>query len=187
MDRERTLPRDRESIDHAMCQLFKRHLKRAGISYKALAGELNMSEASVKRLLNQTQPFTLDRMLAIATLLGVPLSQILTEAEQLAAASSTSRRSRMPPSASAPSSTACCCRSCNRVRIPMRCASTSGSMLPCFICICASSSSSDSWRCRADSAFVCWCPGTWHLGTQPASPCASRIKSSKGCRHASST
>ncbi len=85
MDRERTLPRDRENIDHAMCQLFKRHLKRAGISYKALAGELNMSEASVKRLLNQTQPFTLDRMLAIATLLGVPLSQILTEAEQLAA------------------------------------------------------------------------------------------------------
>jgi len=84
MDRERIPPRDKESIDHAMCQLFKRHLKGAGISYKALADELNMSEASVKRLLNQTQPLTLDRMLAIATLLEVPLSQILTEAEQLA-------------------------------------------------------------------------------------------------------
>lgn len=85
MDSERTFPRDSESIDHAMCQLFKRHLKRAGISYKALAGELNMSEVSVKRLLNQTQPLTLDRMLAIATLLDVPLSRILTEAEQLTA------------------------------------------------------------------------------------------------------
>ncbi|MNH04702.1 hypothetical protein D3C79_640060 [compost metagenome] len=85
MDNEMTSPQGIESVDHALCQLFKRHLKGAGISYKVLAGELNMSEVSVKRLLNQAQPLTLDRMLAMAALIDLPLSRILTEAEQLAA------------------------------------------------------------------------------------------------------
>ena len=58
MDNEMTSPQGIESVDHALCQLFKRHLKGAGISYKVLAGELNMSEVSVKRLLNQAQPLT---------------------------------------------------------------------------------------------------------------------------------
>ncbi|WP_339331628.1 helix-turn-helix transcriptional regulator [Aeromonas caviae] len=187
MDRERTLPRDRGSIDHAMCQLFKRHLKRAGISYKALAGELNMSEASVKRLLNQTQPFTLDRMLAIATLLGVPLSQILTEAEQLAASVVHFTPQQDAAFCQRPELYSLLLQILQQGTDPDALCQHFGLNAPSLYLYLPSSSSSDSWRCRADSAFVCWCPGTWHLGTQPASPCASRIKSSKGCRHASST
>nr|WP_284676608.1 helix-turn-helix transcriptional regulator [Vibrio sinus] len=64
--------------------MFKKHLKKAGISYSDLAEYLNVSEVSVKRLLNQQQPLSMSRMLEIADLIQIPLSNIIHDAEKAA-------------------------------------------------------------------------------------------------------
>ncbi|WP_104403179.1 helix-turn-helix domain-containing protein [Vibrio penaeicida] len=64
------------------CAILKRELKSNHISYKALANELNISEVSVKRLLNNIQPLSMQRMMTISQLVNFPLSKILAEAER---------------------------------------------------------------------------------------------------------
>ena len=58
---------------------LKRLLKGQGITYRALAGKLALSEAAVKRMFSR-QAFTLDRLAQIAHLLGMSLAEITEEA-----------------------------------------------------------------------------------------------------------
>jgi transcriptional regulator with XRE-family HTH domain len=61
---------------------IKRQLRAQGLTYRKVARELNLSEASVKRLF-ATERFTVDRLAKVSQLLGFSLQELL----QLAAAS----------------------------------------------------------------------------------------------------
>ncbi|MED5506129.1 MAG: XRE family transcriptional regulator, partial [Pseudomonadota bacterium] len=54
-----------EQLSLEVCKLLKRELKRCNISYRTLATELEVSEVSVKRLLNNLQPLSIQRLIAI--------------------------------------------------------------------------------------------------------------------------
>ena len=71
-----------EQLSFEICKLLKRELKRCNISYRALAAELDISEISIKRLLNSSQPLSIQRLVAIANLTDMPLSKLLAEAEE---------------------------------------------------------------------------------------------------------
>jgi transcriptional regulator with XRE-family HTH domain len=58
---------------------LKRQLKARGMTYRDLAGELDLSEASVKRLF-ASGSFTLERLLQISHLLGFTLAELSQEA-----------------------------------------------------------------------------------------------------------
>ncbi len=58
---------------------LKRQLKARGMTYRDLAGQLDLSEASVKRLF-ASGSFTLERLLQIAHLLGFTLAELSQEA-----------------------------------------------------------------------------------------------------------
>lgn len=73
-----------EKIDKEVCQVIKRLLKKTGIPYGELADYLDISEVSVKRLLNRQQPLSMSRLIEIAKLLQTPLSSIIQEAEKAA-------------------------------------------------------------------------------------------------------
>ena len=75
-----------EQLSFEICKLVKRELKRCNISYRALAAELDISEISIKRLLNSSQPLSIQRLVAIANLTDMPLSKLLAEAEENIAA-----------------------------------------------------------------------------------------------------
>ncbi|MEZ9469766.1 helix-turn-helix domain-containing protein [Vibrio lentus] len=71
-----------EQLSLEICKLLKRELKRCNISYRTLATELEISEVSIKRLLNSSQPLSIQRLVTIANLTGRPLSKLLAEAEE---------------------------------------------------------------------------------------------------------
>ncbi|MGR5126643.1 helix-turn-helix domain-containing protein [Photobacterium swingsii] len=75
-----------DKLNDEICVRLKRHLKKAGISYKTLATEMALSEVSVKRLLNRQQPLSIGRIAEIAELVQTPLSSIIAEAEKAIAA-----------------------------------------------------------------------------------------------------
>lgn len=70
-------------LDEMVCSLIKKRLKSMGISYKSLGDYLEISEVSVKRLLNLNQPISMKRLIDITFLLQEPLSTIIAEAEKL--------------------------------------------------------------------------------------------------------
>lgn len=71
-----------EQLSLEVCKLLKRELKRCNISYRTLATELKISEVSVKRLLNNLQPLSMQRLIAIVNLTETPVSKLLSEAEE---------------------------------------------------------------------------------------------------------
>ncbi|WP_241911005.1 helix-turn-helix domain-containing protein [Vibrio splendidus] len=71
-----------EQLSLEVCKLLKRELKRCNISYRTLATELEVSEVSVKRLLNNLQPLSIQRLIAIVNLTETPVSKLLSEAEE---------------------------------------------------------------------------------------------------------
>ena len=62
-----------------LLKTLKRRLKAQGMTYRALAEALGLSEPSVKRLF-ATQRLTLDRLVEIANLLGFTLAELAQEA-----------------------------------------------------------------------------------------------------------
>ena len=56
----------------------KRHLRAQGLTYRDVAAALKLSEASVKRVFAR-ESFTVDRLAAIAHLLGFTLAELLAE------------------------------------------------------------------------------------------------------------
>ncbi|NVJ49799.1 MAG: helix-turn-helix transcriptional regulator [Gammaproteobacteria bacterium] len=63
-------------------QYAKRQLKAQQITYAEVARQMRLSEASVKRLFS-SRNFTLDRLEAIAGILGLSLSQLIVESDQV--------------------------------------------------------------------------------------------------------
>jgi len=70
-------------IDRLVATL-KRLLKRSGMSYRELARRLGVSEPTVKRLFSKGG-FSLERLVRIASILGMSLAEVAQQAEQSAA------------------------------------------------------------------------------------------------------
>ncbi|PSU11732.1 XRE family transcriptional regulator [Photobacterium gaetbulicola] len=71
-----------EQLSFEVCRIIKRELKKHGINYRALSTQLGISDVSIKRLLNNQQPLSMQRLIAICQLIDVPLSNLLVEAEK---------------------------------------------------------------------------------------------------------
>ncbi|HET7547222.1 MAG TPA: helix-turn-helix transcriptional regulator [Usitatibacter sp.] len=67
-----------------MIATLKRLLKRRGMSYRELARQLDVSEPTVKRLFSRGG-FSLDRVVRIASVIGISLAELAQQAEQSAA------------------------------------------------------------------------------------------------------
>ncbi|UXI04006.1 helix-turn-helix domain-containing protein [Photobacterium sp. TY1-4] len=65
-----------------MCEVMKAHLKAKQIPYKALAEWLNLSEVSIKRLLNGHQAMNMDKAIQIAALIELSMSELMKQAEE---------------------------------------------------------------------------------------------------------
>lgn len=65
-----------------VCSILKRELKKEGVSYRDLASHLSISEVSIKRLLNNHQSLSMQRLIAISAFLKLTLSKLLEEAER---------------------------------------------------------------------------------------------------------
>ncbi|TFH92183.1 helix-turn-helix domain-containing protein [Vibrio ouci] len=65
-----------------VCNIVKQELKGRGLSYGDLANALELSEVSVKRLLNNAQPMSIQRLINICQLIEYPLSKLLEKAER---------------------------------------------------------------------------------------------------------
>ncbi|MGF1871092.1 helix-turn-helix domain-containing protein [Photobacterium indicum] len=71
-----------DELNRVICEMLKRQLKKSGIAYKEVATQLEVSEVSIKRLLNGHQSLSLSRVREISQLLQIPLSSIIAEAEE---------------------------------------------------------------------------------------------------------
>ncbi|KGY09964.1 helix-turn-helix domain-containing protein [Vibrio sinaloensis] len=71
-----------QQLAQEVCNLVKQKLKSRGASYQDLAAELDISEVSVKRLLNNAQPMSMQRLIAISQWLEFPVSKLLEQAEK---------------------------------------------------------------------------------------------------------
>ncbi|MBC7002973.1 helix-turn-helix transcriptional regulator [Photobacterium sp. BZF1] len=71
-----------EQLSFEVCRILKRELKNNSINYKALSAQLGISDVSIKRLLNNQQPLSMQRLIAICQFIDVPLSKLLAEAEK---------------------------------------------------------------------------------------------------------
>ncbi len=60
---------------------LKRLLKRGGYTYRRIAVELSLSEATIKRMFSR-ESFTLSRLLQLTSLLGISLSELASLAEE---------------------------------------------------------------------------------------------------------
>ena len=60
---------------------LKRSLKRFGLTYQDVANQLDLSEASVKRLFSQHH-FTLERLEQVCRLMGMTLTELIIESER---------------------------------------------------------------------------------------------------------
>nr|WP_275660758.1 XRE family transcriptional regulator [Vibrio mediterranei] len=70
-----------DAIAKQICEELKRALKNSKMSYLDVAKALQVSEVSVKRMLNLHQPLSISRMNDIAALTQIPLSTIVLNAE----------------------------------------------------------------------------------------------------------
>ncbi|MBL4830702.1 MAG: helix-turn-helix transcriptional regulator [Aliivibrio sp.] len=70
-----------DRLSQEVCAILKKELRKCHISYRHLAAELEISEVSIKRLLNNTQPLSMQRLISITRLINFPLSKLLEEAE----------------------------------------------------------------------------------------------------------
>lgn len=71
-----------DALDDEICTTIKRHLKKAGISYKEVSEFTEISEIGIKRLLNGHQSLSILKLQKICKLIQLPLSAIITEAEE---------------------------------------------------------------------------------------------------------
>ncbi|EGA71425.1 hypothetical protein VISI1226_11601 [Vibrio sinaloensis DSM 21326] len=71
-----------QQLAQEVCRVIKQELKSRAISYQDLANELAVSQVSVKRLLNNAQPISMQRLIHISRLLDFPLSKLLDRAEK---------------------------------------------------------------------------------------------------------
>lgn len=71
-----------DALDDEICTAIKRHLKKAGISYKEVSEFSGISEIGIKRLLNGHQSLSILKLQKICKLIQLPLSAIITEAEE---------------------------------------------------------------------------------------------------------
>ncbi len=62
-------------------ETLKRELKAQGVTYRQVAGKLDLSEASVKRLFSE-QSFTLDRLAQICEPLHLEISDLIRQMEK---------------------------------------------------------------------------------------------------------
>ncbi|MCB5358246.1 helix-turn-helix transcriptional regulator [Vibrio lentus] len=77
-----------DTLNREICSVVKRHLKKTGISYKEVSEFTEMSEVSIKRLLNGHQSLSILKLQKICELIQRPLSAILSEAEESLASTS---------------------------------------------------------------------------------------------------
>ncbi|PSU33405.1 helix-turn-helix domain-containing protein [Photobacterium lutimaris] len=70
-----------DQLSLEVCRQLKKELKRKHITYRGLSTRLNISEVSIKRLLNNQQPLSMQRLIAICNIIEMPLSKLLEEAE----------------------------------------------------------------------------------------------------------
>ncbi|MDN3685143.1 helix-turn-helix domain-containing protein [Vibrio sinaloensis] len=81
-----------QQLAQEVCRVIKQELKKSrAISYQDLANELAVSQVSVKRLLNNAQPMSMQRLIHISRLLDFPLSKLLDRAEKSSCHSSVHR------------------------------------------------------------------------------------------------
>ncbi len=71
-----------DRLAQEVCAILKKELRKCHISYRNLANELGVSEVSIKRLLNNSQPLSMQRLINIAHLINLPLSKLVGEAEK---------------------------------------------------------------------------------------------------------
>ncbi|WCE31486.1 helix-turn-helix domain-containing protein [Vibrio sp. SCSIO 43137] len=71
-----------EKLNREICKMLKRQLKKEGISYKMLAEKMNISEVSVKRMMNLHQSISMERCIDICEIINVPLSKVISSAEK---------------------------------------------------------------------------------------------------------
>lgn len=71
-----------QQLAQEVCRVIKQELKSRAISYQDLADELAISQVSVKRLLNNAQPMSMQRLIHISQRLDFPLSKLLDKAEK---------------------------------------------------------------------------------------------------------
>jgi transcriptional regulator with XRE-family HTH domain len=74
------IPTRGTGITRQVVTALKLRLKRSGLTYKAVARQLGLSEVSVKRLF-AGQRLTIDKLQGVADLLQVPLSELFHDAE----------------------------------------------------------------------------------------------------------
>ncbi|MCW8345466.1 helix-turn-helix domain-containing protein [Vibrio sp. ZSDZ65] len=68
-------------LNLAICKEIKQRLKQSGWSYKNIAEQLGTSEVSIKRLLNGQSHLSVSKLNEICELIKVPLSKVITTAE----------------------------------------------------------------------------------------------------------
>jgi len=71
-----------EKLNREICKMLKRQLKKEGVSYKMLADKMNISEVSVKRMMNLHQSISMERCIDICEVINVPLSKVISSAEK---------------------------------------------------------------------------------------------------------
>ncbi|WP_394253071.1 XRE family transcriptional regulator [Vibrio profundi] len=71
-----------ERLAQAVCLVIKSELRKEKITYQRVAESLEVSEVSVKRLLNNVQPLSMQRLISISQLIDLPLSKLLQRAEK---------------------------------------------------------------------------------------------------------
>lgn len=71
-----------DTLDDEICTTIKRHLKKVGISYREVSEFTGISEIGIKRLLNGHQSLSILKLQKICKLIQLPLSAIITEAEE---------------------------------------------------------------------------------------------------------
>jgi transcriptional regulator with XRE-family HTH domain len=74
------MPSRSTAITRQVITALKQRLKRSGLTYKAVARHLGLSEVSVKRML-AGQRLSVDKLQGVADLLAVPLSELFHDAE----------------------------------------------------------------------------------------------------------
>ncbi len=71
-----------ERLAPAVCFVVKSELRKRRIAYHSVAELLGVSEVSVKRLLNNAQPLSMQRLINISQFIDIPLSKLLQRAEE---------------------------------------------------------------------------------------------------------
>lgn len=71
-----------DKLNNETCEVIKRELKKASLSYRDLSENMGVSEVSIKRMLNGHQSLSILRVSEISEIIQVSLSSIIAEAEK---------------------------------------------------------------------------------------------------------